>query len=468
MSEESLTLREKLAFGLSAIPDQTTYQAFGLFVFTFYFTIVDLGNLVWIGFIIWTIWNMVNDPLLGALSDRTKHRGKWGKRKFYLTISIVPLGLTMIFLFIVPFTTETKIVEFMYFIFIIVLFEFFYTLFDVNVNSLFPEMFPTEEKRAQANVFIKGLTVIAIIFASLPTLILQPLAPITGTPEELASIKQNYIIAGIMLAAITIIFAIPFLLKGVKEKEEKQEVFEKRPKFFESLKFTLRNKTFVHFVIANTMVWYVFNTLITIFPLFFTYVVEVGTETYWVTLALVLALVVAALVLPIHKKLGSKMGMRNAFMITLGTWILLLIPFLFLSSGDKIFGVIIAGIQGFALSGCLFYVDILHGDVIDEDAVKFGVKRSASYYGINALIHRISTILTILTIGLVFQGTEWAGGYQINPGTDVIIGLKLIIMLFPAIGCAVAILFLKLYSLHGPKLEQMRAELQKHPELKLK
>ncbi len=280
MSEEPLTLKDKLTFSLSAIPDQTTYQAFGLFVFTFYFTIVDLGNLVWIGFIIWTIWNMVNDPLLGALSDRTKHRGKWGKRKFYLIISIIPLALTMIFLFIVPFTTETKIVEFMYFIFIIILFEFFYTLFDVNVNSLFPEMFLTEEKRAQTNVFIKGLTVIGIIFASLPTLILQPLAPITGTPEELESIKQNYIIAGIMLAAITILFAILFLLFGVKEKEETEGVFEKRPKFFESLKFTLKNKTFVHFVIANTMVWYVFNTLITIFPLFFTYVVEVGTETY--------------------------------------------------------------------------------------------------------------------------------------------------------------------------------------------
>ncbi len=162
------------------------------------------------------------------------------------------------------------------------------------------------------------------------------------------------------------------------------------------------------------------------------------------------------------------MGMRNAFMITLASWIILLIPFLFLSSRDKIFGVIIAAIQGFALSGCLFYVDILHSDVIDEDALKFGVKRSASYYGINALIHRFSTILTILTIGLVFQGTEWAGGYEINPGTDVIIGLKLIITLFPAIGCAVAILFLKLYSLHGSKLEQMRAELQKHPELKPK
>jgi len=36
MSEESVPLKEKILFGISAIPDQMTYQAFGLFVFTFY------------------------------------------------------------------------------------------------------------------------------------------------------------------------------------------------------------------------------------------------------------------------------------------------------------------------------------------------------------------------------------------------------------------------------------------------
>jgi len=468
MSEEKVPLKKKLLFGISAVPDQMTYQAFGLFVFTFYYSIVDLGNLVWIGFIIWTIWNMFNDPLLGALSDKTKHRGKWGKRKFYLTISLIPLAITMTLLLIIPFATEAKMVEFIYFLIIIILFEFFYTMFDVNVNAIFPEMFPTEEKRAQANIFVKGFTVLAVILAALPTLLLTPLAPITGTSEELRQIKSNYMMAGIILAILTILFAIPFILRGISEKEEVQEIFAKRPKFFESLKTTLKNKTFVQFVIANTMIWFVFNTLITIFPLFFTHVVDIGEETYWVTIALVSALLAAAFILPFHKWLGKKVGMRNGLMITLAIWILLLIPFLFLGSGDITFGVIVTLIQGFGLAGCFFYVDILIGDVIDEDALKYGVKRSASYYGINAFIHRMSTILTMLTIALVFQGTDWAGGYTVNPGVNVEIGLKLIIMLFPAIGCGVAILFLKFYGLHGSRLEKMRVELEKHPELKPK
>jgi len=468
MSEDLLTFKKKFLFGISAIPDQMTYQAFSLYMFTFYFAVVDIGLfLTWIGFIIWTIWNMINDPLLGALSDRTKHKGKWGKRRYYLIISIIPLSLTMIFLFVVPFATSAKLVEFSYFLFIIILFEFFYTMWDCNCNALFPEMFPTEEKRGKVNVFVKALTVLGIIFASLPSLILSPLVPITGTPEELVLIKTNYIIAGIILAVITFLTALPFLLKGISEKIESQEDFAKRPKFFESLKTTLKNRTFVKFVIANTMVWYVFNTLITIFPLYFVHVINIGEGSFIITISLVLALLVAAFVLPIHRRLGKKFGTRNAFMLTLLLWIILLIPYLLLGSGDLTFAVIVTAIQGFALSGALYYVDILHGDIIDEDALKYGVKRSASYYGINAFVHRISTILSISTIALVFSGTAWAGGYEPIAGLDVIIALKIIIMLFPAIGCGIAILFLKLYDLHGEKLDKMREELKNHPDLKI-
>ncbi|MHA1197123.1 MAG: hypothetical protein ACTSRH_15245, partial [Promethearchaeota archaeon] len=105
-------------------------------------------------------------------------------------------------------------------------------------------------------------------------------------------------------------------------------------------------------------------------------------------------------------------------------------------------------------------VDILHSDVIDEDAVRFGVKRSASYYGVNGFIHRFSIILTYLTIGLVFQGTGWAGGYVPNPGIDVIIGIKLIMFLFPSIGCGIAIFLLYKFDLHGERLNQMREKLK--------
>ena len=126
---------------------------------------------------------------------------------------------------------------------------------------------------------------------------------------------------------------------------------------------------------------------------------------------------------------------------------------------------IVFAASGFGLSSALFYIDILHGDVIDQDSLKHGVRRSASYYGINALIHRISTILSITTIALVFSVVGWAG-YDPNPGVDVIFGLKLLMFVFPAIALTISIICWRLYELHGDELKRMREELAKHPEIK--
>lgn len=466
MSEENKsethTTKERILFGISAIPDQMTYQFFQLFVFTYYFAVIGLGTIeLMIGFIIWSLWNSLNDPILGGLSDRTKSKGKLGKRKFFIVISTIPLALMMIFLYTVPFSTETKVLEYAYFLITIMLFEFCYTMFDVNVNAIFPEMFPTEEERSKTNMIVKAFTVLGIILASLPSLILKLTPDVGATAEDIAAIKANYILGGVMIAVITILATIPFIIKGIQEHEEDDSKFEKRPSFIESLKITLKNKEFLKFVFTNMLVWYVFNSLITILPLFAVHILGVTEGAFIITLSLLAALGVAAFMLPLHAKLGQKVGMRNAFMITLGAWIGLLIPFLFLQEGDLVVGILITAIQGIALSGCLFYVDIIHGSVIDEDALNFGVKRSASFYGVNAFIHRFSTILVVLTIGLVFQGTSWAGGYDPIVGIDVIIGIKLIMTLFPSIGCVVAILILSRFKLHGERLDRIKEELKK-------
>jgi Na+/melibiose symporter-like transporter len=81
------------------------------------------------------------------------------------------------------------------------------------------------------------------------------------------------------------------------------------------------------------------------------------------------------------------------------------IPFLFYSSDSisRLFAMINAGIIGFGISGIMFYFDILMGYVIDEDEAKTGVKRSASFYGTNAFVHRFSIILFISSVYLVFS-----------------------------------------------------------------
>ncbi len=472
MSEEKLTFKKKFLFGLSAFPDQLTYQIFQFLIFTFYFTVIKIPlTLMIITYVIWGIWNAVNDPVLGAISERTKHRGKWGKRKLYLLISIIPLCLMVILMFYVPFNTSDKTSEFIYFLLTIVIFEFFYTMFDVNVNALFPEMFPNMKQRAATNLIIKALTVVALILSSLiPMIFISDYVP--DNDLQIPIIKNEYFMMAIVIGIFTFIISIPFLLKAIEEKVEKAENFQKRPSFFQSMKITLTNKTFVKFVVANTAVWYCFSILPMIIPIYAEFVIGgslfAGGGSIIVGIALMLAFVIAALVMPIHRKLGFKYGMRKAFMITLAIWIGTLFPFLFITGEMfQIAFILLIALQGFPLSGALFYVDILHADVIDEDAVKFGVKRSASYYGINAFIHRISIILVILTIGLMFGNIGWDKQFDPLPSEPflVILGLKAIMVIFPSIALALGLLAMKSYGLHGERLEKMREKLKEHPEL---
>jgi GPH family glycoside/pentoside/hexuronide:cation symporter len=470
MSKREISLKEKILFGLNAFPDQLTYQAFTIYVFTFYFAIQFLTMLeMWIGFVLWGIWNMVNDPLLGALSEKTKYKGKLGKRKFYLIISFVPLSLLMVFLF-----TPPPSFKFWYFIFIIFTFEFFYTMFSVNTNAIFPEMYPTEKQRGEVNVFVKIFIMIAVILASLiPTFIIDPLVPNTedAIPDtlEAAQIHPNYIISGIILGLIVLVMAILFIFLGVKEKEEQSSDYQKRPGFFKSLKITFSNKTFIKFTLGNMLIWYCFNILLTVFPLFSVHVLGRGEDqSLLIGITLMLALLSAAVFMPLQGWIRKKLGTRKGLMMGMGIWIITLFPLIFLSDNEisRILSMVIFVTIGFGLSAALFFIDIIHGDVIDQDALNFGVRRAASYYGVNAFIHRFSMILGITTIYIIFSGTGWSKYSLITTNPFLIdIGLKSLMFLFPSLALIGSILFFKYYDLHGEKLEKMRQELEKHPEL---
>jgi len=483
MSEREIPLKEKILFGTNAFPDQMTYQAFTIYVFTYFFAVVHLSMLeMWIGFVLWGVWNMFNDPLLGSLSEKTKQKGRLGKRKFYLIISFIPLALIMIFLFTVaardPLSTSQFTFQFWYFLGIIFTFEFFYTMFSVNTNAVFPEMFPTEKQRGDVNVFIKAFTMIAVIFASLiPTFIVTPSLVPTANPitepvvyaAEVASIQSKYIISGVVLAVIILITAIMFIFFGVKEKEEQASDFEKRPGFFESLKITFSNRTFIKFTLGNMFIWYCFNLLLTIFPLYAVYVLGRTEGTLLIGITLMLALLSAAFLMPIQARIRKRYGTRKGLMIGLGIWIITLFPLVLLSNNEisRTLSLFVFITIGFGLSAALFFIDIIHGDVIDQDALKFGIKRAASYYGVNAFIHRFSMILGITTIYIIFSGTGWSSYVPVVADPLLReIGIKALMFLFPSIALIGSILFFKFYDLHGEKLDNMRRELEKHPELK--
>ncbi len=424
---------------------------------------------LWIGFTIWAIWNAFNDPLFGGLSDRTHFNftQRFGKRKFYIVLSIIPLGLLMGFLFTPSFAASSTM-KFLYFLIIIILFEAVYTIYSVNVNALFPEMFPTARERDTTNMFVKGFTILALMVGVvLPTLILPSFTP--NPPETtVETLAPAYLTVGIIIGVVTIISAIPFILFGIKEKSEyKQDVY-KSPGFFQAAKITLKNKTFLIFVLGNFLIWFVFGLLITIVPLYAEHVVKIE-GTIMIGLPLMIAFLLTVVFFPIHRKIARKYGFRKGMMITLGAWCLTLIPFAFIGEGAIIPLFIITALQGFPLAGAMYFVDLLISDVIDEDETKTGVRREGSYYGMNAFIHRFSVILKVSVIALVFTNIDWHS-YVPNPTNPALVslGLKSLMVFFPIAALAIALLIFKFFPLDGEKLAIMRKKLEEIHEEKRK
>ncbi|TFH29227.1 MAG: hypothetical protein E4G98_04225, partial [Promethearchaeota archaeon] len=252
-----------IAYGLGPLADQMSHQMFQFLVFTFYYAVVGIRitHLMW-GFIIFAIWDSINDPLLGPISDRTN--SKFGRRGFWILMSTIPFGLSNIFLFTVGISWGYW-VKFAYMLFIIMLYVTIYTIFYYNELALFSDMFESEEERGYANMWKSVLVIVGVIIGFvLPTIFIKPMVPANDTVEEVARITNMYVITGIVVCILTIIAGFAFFKWGMQESLDHQlQTKEESPGFMTMLAEIVKNRDFMLFCFANLVKWFVFKLLTT-------------------------------------------------------------------------------------------------------------------------------------------------------------------------------------------------------------
>lgn len=457
----------KIAYGMGNIADMIAYQSFTFYIFIFYYAVVGLSS-IWImgGFIIWSIWNAFNDPLLGLISDKTKV--KMGRRKFWVLVATIPLCIIMFLLWTPPalFGVLTMrsggsvafitgdIINWLYFLIIIMLFDTFYTMFSLSTTAAFPEMYMEQSDRNFASLVRRVLTIVGLIIAVLLPVI------IIGNTKNPAALYGPYPIMGVIMAVLVGVNLVILIKWGLKERKEFQKDPEKNPSFLESLKVTLKNKAYLILVLGNLGNWFIFGLIPTIILLYGQWVLGIGNDLVNQILLLVVFLAAAGF-MPVWKKVGDRIGNRNALIASFILWGSSFLPIILMTGPVAYVPMIfIMMVVGFGLSGSIYLVDLVISDVIDEDEVKTGVRREGAFYGVNALIIRLATIFVMVAIATVFGGTGWDvyQPYSLDP-TFYIIGLKMLMSVVPSIACFLAVLCFWAFPLHGARLDDVKKKL---------
>lgn len=447
------------AYGVGQISDITAYQTFSFLVFTFYFAVVGINIiLITIGFIIWSIWNSLNDPFIGYLSDRT--HTKWGRRIPYIMFSLIPMALLVFLLFLPPITfgITDQFSNFIYFLIVIILFELFFTLYDLNYTALFPELYSDLEERTKANLFRQSFLIIGLFMAFiLPGVFISDYSD----PNSLA----QYQTFGIVIAFVIIVPGLFFLKFSPKEKKEFQDDYKDAPSFFGSIKMCLKNKSFRWYIPAEIANWYVYGMLPAMVPLYGKFVLGI-TDTLILSMLLALSFISVAIFMNVlWKPLVQRIGPRKSWLISMSIFIATLAPLMFIQ--DAITGLIVFFLLGIGMSGSIYIIDIIISDICDEDELITGVRSEGAYYGVNMFFMHLSTVLVFVTISLVFTTVGWTVFEPENVTPDVIFGLRALMFIFPTIALLVALLVIYKYPLDGERLEKVKEKLKKlHDEKK--
>ncbi len=223
--------------------------AYGIMVYYFFEKELRLAPVfVTIATIIYSLWNAINDPLIGYVTGK-KNRlsAKYGRRTPWIMIGLVLCCFAFLLIFAVPKTwIETRpLLIFIWMVLAVCLYDGCYSIWEVNYQGVFPDKFRLPEQRHKCAAVSTLIGVFGIALGA----VLPPLFYTYGEP-------QSFLKAGIIICAIGL-FGTFLIRRGVRETPEMIERYEKTLKestevqegFFVQLKKSLKHREFLALVI---------------------------------------------------------------------------------------------------------------------------------------------------------------------------------------------------------------------------
>ena len=357
------------------------------------------------GALLGIMWDGINDPIVGILSDRIHTR--WGRRRPFLLWFAIPFGLSFITLWSAP-NWESQTALLIYITLSFMLADTLQTLVGVPFLSLTPELTSDYDERTTLTSFrsffqLAGALTVVITAPAIVDMVLS-----SGGSQQ-----QGFMLVGAIFGGIG---AIPLLLIGlfIREKPESQQT--KALSVRETIRAAWQNIPFRYMVGIHVLNWSATDMVVVIFPYFLLYWVAQGNQLASIQLfGLELAyesaffgilMSVCILLIPFWRWLAQWRNKRQAYMLGMTFWVIVQLLVFTIQPGDTTYLLVIAALAGIGVSAAYTLPDSLFADVIEWDELRTRRRQEGIFYGIRTLIRKLAGGLVIF---LTLQLLGWAG-----------------------------------------------------------
>ncbi|MAT56972.1 MAG: MFS transporter [Ignavibacteriae bacterium] len=439
--EQKLSIKEKVGYGLGDFAANIVFQTVMIFLMYYYTDIFGIpAAAVGTLFLVSRIWDAINDPMMGAVADRTK--SKYGKFRPWVKWTAIPFGIMAVLMFTTPdFSVQGKII-YAYITYIGMM--MIYTANNIPYGALSGVMTADSVERTSLNSYRFVLGQSAALMVQALTL---PLIAFFGAGNKAAGYQMT-------MGLFAIIAIGMFYVTFYSTKERIEPVQTEATPLKDDLKDLFSNKPWVILFVMGLVTFIFLSLRIAVGLYYFQY--YVGDESLFSMFA-VLGTIGLIIGIPLSKPLTKKFGKRNTYIasnILSGIGVLAL----FIPSPDEyIYAYIISALVGFFNGPGVPILWAMYADTADYSEWKFGRRATG-------IVFSAATFGQKFGWGVGGAITGWLlaiFNYVPNEvqSSDTILGIKLMLSIIPGILMILSAGLLFFYDLTESTMEKIQIEL---------
>jgi glycoside/pentoside/hexuronide:cation symporter, GPH family len=449
-TSEKVPLVTKFAFGAGDVGPATATGIMSFFLMYFFTDVARISPAIaGVILLINKIWDSINDPIIGMISDRVHTR--WGRRRPWFLFGAIPFGITFVLLFLVPPFDPTG--RFWYYLVVSLLLDLAFTVVNVPYTALTPELTRDYDERTSLNSYRFAFSIgTGLTAAVLHPIIVNALKPVGG--EQL-----GYFVSALIWATISAA-AFFFAFWGTYERHTEEE--EKPIPFWDGLKVTFGNRAFRYVTGIYLLSWLVVQTVSTIVIYYMTYWLRRPDMISFV----ILAVQGSALIwLFIWTRVSERVGKKGVYYRGMIFWIAVSFGLFFIQPAWPSWVSVVMGLlAGIGVATAYLVPWAMLPDVIELDELETGRRREGTFYGFFVLLQKAGLAIGLFLVGQVLA---LAGYITPPPGTttpivqpdSALLAIRWMIGPVPAVVLAAGILLVYRFPITKVGHEKTLAEL---------